>query len=43
MTPTNLEEVETQGYKKRQVYDVPPTRIEVPEHRAGIKEGYFYG
>jgi transposase len=35
---TCLEGVETKGVEKRQVYDVPPTKIEVTEHQAEIKE-----
>jgi transposase len=35
---TNLEEVETKGYEKRQVYDVPRPKIEVTEHRVEIKD-----
>ncbi len=34
---TDLRLIESGGYEKRQVFDVPPVRIEVTEHQAGIK------
>lgn len=35
---TDLSAIEPVGYEKRQVFDVPPVRLEVTEHQAEVKQ-----